>query len=259
MSAGEGGLHGSPGRLGLVHRPHPALPRLGAQAGPLRLRPPPACDWHRAISLDGDALGNDRLGNCVPCAALRAIQIRRGVVAGDRRRPTEAAALALYRAWAGYDGTAATDLGTPSDMAAALWARDGIAWGAQWEDVPAIAWIDPGRPEQLRGAVAFLGPVQLDLALPRSAAGAALWEVGEGPDGSPGSWGAHRVCVGRYDADHCWCITWGREQPMSWSFLARYGLNCEATVSRSWLDTLGVSPQGLDLATLERASRALAA
>ena len=246
-------------RLGLVHQPHPRLPRIGASlAGQV---PPVAADWHKAIKLDGDALGNQFEGNCVPCGVLRAVQIMRAVAAGDQRRPTQAQAEALYRAWAGWDGVAGsdTDLGTRSDIAAAQWAAKGIVWGDQWIDLPALAGFDPAVTSHLRAAIAWLGPVQLDLNLPASAQRQSVWDAADGADGQPGSWGAHRVCVGKYDADRFYAITWGIEMPMTGAFLARYALDATAAVSRSWLDTLGHSPLQLDLDALEAASRALAA
>lgn len=244
-------------KLGLIHRPHPALARIGAAlAGQT---PPEAVDWHRRIVLDGDALGNNQVGNCVECGTLRAIQIMRAVAAGDARKPTAGQALALYRAWAGWDGSAATDLGTASDVAAARWAGEGVAWGEQWLDVPAVAGFDPRIVSHLRAAIAWLGPIQLDLDLPFSAQNQSAWEVASGEEARPGSWGAHRVCVGKYDAGGFRCVTWGSEMALSEAFIEAYALDATASISRSWLDVFGHSPLGLDLDALEAASRGLAA
>lgn len=244
-------------RLGLIHRPHPCLPRISAHlAGQV---PPVVADWHGRIALDGDALGNDQVGNCVECGTLRAIQIMRAVAAGDGRKPTASEALALYRAWAGWDGTpgGASDCGTASDVAAAQWASTGVAWGEQWRDVPAVAGFDPRIASHLRAAIAWLGPVQLDLDMPLSAQDQETWSVGDGEAGRPGSWGAHRVCVGKYDACGFTCVTWGVERPMTEAFVETYALDAMVCVSRSWLDVLGRSPLGLDLDALEAASRNL--
>jgi hypothetical protein len=222
--------------------------------------PPPACDWHRSIPLDGDALGNDDRSNCVPCGALRSIQIRRAVAAGDQRKPTAAEALELYCAWAGWDGTDATDAGTSSDDAAMLWAQKGVRWGEQWLDIPAIVNVDPANGAHLRAAIAFLGPVQLDIALPLAWQDApAVWSIVSGGWGKPGSWGDHRVCAGKYDAQGLYVVTWGTERLLPWNSVATYAINCEATVSRSWLDTMGLSPGRLDLAALESEMKKLAA
>lgn len=244
--------------LGLIHRPHPGLPRLAARMGLDARVVPDACDWHRAIAIDGDALGNDTHSNCLPCGALRSIQIRRAVAAGDARKPTADEALALYRAWSGWDGTDATDIGTASDVAALAWARRGVAWGEQWDDIPTIAALDPANVGHIKAAVAFLGPIQLDLNMPAAWQGATTWTIVSGSWGQPGTWGAHRVCAGRYDQQCLYVVTWGTEVRITWAALATYALNAEASVSRSWLAATGLSPSGLDLAALEQESRSLA-
>lgn len=238
-------------RCGLIHNPDPRLPRIGTALS--RLVTPPACDWHTGhVDVDGDPLGNDDHSNCVPCGALRRLQAARSV-AGDQRKPTTIQALYLYRDWSGWDGTAATDIGTDSGLAATLWARNGIQWGWQWEDVPIIGVLDPTNSAHLKAAIAFLGPIQLDLALPTAWEGKTLWDVVSDADGGlPGSLGNHRVCAGRYDADHLYVVTWGIEVRITWRALPVYALNAEATVSRSWLDTSGLSPAGLDMAALVR-------
>jgi hypothetical protein len=246
-------------RLGLIPRPHPAMPLLAARLAAPLPPPPPECNWHNAIVLDGAPLGNDAHANCVECAALRSVQIRRAVICTDPRRPTAAQALALYRAWAGWDGRPESDIGTASDAAAAAWATHGIAWGEQWEDVPTFARLAVDRLAALRTAIWLFGPLQLDLALPVTAQNQSVWRLGTGMDGLPGTWGAHRGCLGHYDAELFYAITWGSEQAIEPAFIEHYGLNAEATISRSWLDTHGHSPAGLDLDALEEDARVVAA
>jgi hypothetical protein len=221
--------------LGLIHDPHPGLPRLGAALGLATRATPAGADWHRYIDLtDCDPLGNDTVSNCVECAALRTVQITRAVAADDHRKPSRDQAMSLYGAWSDYP---AQDNGTSSADAARLWSSKGIAWGDQFEDVPVIGSIEPGH---IKAAIAWLGPVQVDLDMPDSAQGADSWVVGS----APGSWGAHRVCVGRYSPASYWCISWGREFMLTPEFLAKYWLNSEACASRSFLDCRGVSPAG---------------
>ena len=240
-------------RLGLIHRPLAHLPRLAAHLDVDALLVPDICDWHAYVALDGDALGNDVHANCVPCGALRRVQIARAVAAGDHRRPSSYDAMRLYVDWAGWNGSPESDVGTGSDIAAQAWSARGIHWGDQWEDVPGIASVSPGH---LRAAIAYLGPVQLDLLLPVGWQDADTWDAVSGP--AAVEWGAHRVCAGAYDADgSVRVITWGTERTITPAGLARV-LNAEATLSRSWLDTMGRSPAGLDLAALEGAMRAAA-
>ena len=196
---------------------------------------------------DGDALGNADLSCCVPAGAYRAVQIMRAITAGDTRKPTADQVAVLYRLWGGWDGTPATDLGTNSDKAGAMWMRYGIPWGDQFEDVPQVV---PLGIASLRPAMAFLGPVQLDLALPIAWQTTSLWDAVDGPEGEPGSWGAHRVCGAGYGPYLTSLVTWGEEVNITAAGLAKYALGCWACVSRSWLDATGKTPAGLDWDTL---------
>ena len=244
-------------RLGLIHRPLATLPRVGAAIASV-LSPVAECNWHEAIPLDGDDLGNRDHGCCVPAAAFRGLQIRRAITAGDQRRPRTEEVLALYRRWADWDGTESTDLGTATDAAAAQWQADGIPWGENWTDVPDIYAFDPRNLAHLRAAIAYLGPVMLDLNLPLAWQNSGgFWIPAIGPAGEAGSWGAHRVCVGRYDQEWLYGISWGQEIQISPSVLAGYALHAEVPVSRSWLDTRGLSPAGLGLDGLQREGRTL--
>ena len=242
-------------RLGLIPRPHPQLPRIGAVlAGQ---QPPAAVDWYSRTPLNGDALGNDVLGDCVPAAALRAVQAMRVQIGGDIRLPTRAQAEALYRDWAGWDGVpgSATDLGTASDTAAARWAKDGIWWGA-WHDWPAVVGLDPRITSHLRDALAWLGPVQLDIHLPEACFAATDWQAPAAGDAFAG-W--HRICLLGYDEAWFYAASWGLLVRLSPAFVEACGADAMACVSRSWLDTQGRSPLGLDIDALEAQGRALAA
>jgi len=245
-------------RLGLIHHPRLASRRIGALLGDLAV--PRACDWISRIQLDGGALGNDLHANCVPCGALRSIQIMRAVAAGDARQPTTLQALALYRDWTDWDGTDATDIGTASDYAATRWAKDGVGWGEQWEDVPAIVPMDPTNVAHFKAAIAHLGPVQLDLNMPQAwEQSPTTWTIVSGSWGQPGSWGPHRVCAAGYDQMCLYVVTWGKRMGVTWPAVAQYALGAEAVLSRSWLDDAGRSPSGLELADLTRELRAVAA
>ncbi len=242
---------------GLIFQPHPRMPRLGAVLDTLPM--PEKCDWHAAIEIDGDALGNDHRSNCVEAAAWRAVQIWRAVVAHDARRPTAELALNTYRRWAGWDGTDATDLGTETDRAAAFWGSEGLQWADQWTDLPSLFSVDVGDNTHIRKTIANFGPIQLDLALARAWDGETIWRLIDGANGVPGSGDRHRICCGKYDAQYLYGITWGFEVGITWDAVARHALGAEGAVTRSWLRETGLSPSGLDLTALERASRSLAA
>ena len=246
-------------RLGLNHIPVPPSPHLTGVLAPLDV--PAVTDWlamARARAgvqvCDGDTLGNDALGCCVPAGAYRGVQIMRAIVAGDARKPTAQQVAVLYRLWSGWDGTPATDHGTNSDKAAVMWMQFGIPWGDQFEDVPQVA---PLGVASLRAAVAFLGPAQVDLALPIAWQTESVWDAVDGPAGEPGSWGSHRVCIAGYGPYLSNVVTWGEEVGITAAGLAKYALGAWASVSRSWLDATGKTPAGLDFDALAAEGAAL--
>ena len=132
--------------LGLNHVPVQPSPHL---TGVLAMPTIPAVvdlfGQARAIAgvtiCDGDALGNAVRSCCVPAGAYRAVQIMRAITAGDTRKPTADQVAALYRMWGGWDGTPATDLGTNSDKAGAMWMRYGIPWGASRDRGASEQWV----------------------------------------------------------------------------------------------------------------------
>ena len=250
-------------RHGLNHVPVAPSPHLTRVLAEPALSAPALVDWEgaalRAAGVkvaNGDPRLNDKLCCCVPVGAWQYIRTVRAVAAGDAGDFTDAQVEATYRAWGGYDGTPATDLGCNSDLAGARWTERGLRWNAQWEDVPQVI---PIAPASFKPALAFLGPVQLDLALPTAWQQTALWDVADGPTGEPGTWGAHRVCLTGYGPYLFSVVTWGEEVNLTPGALAKYALGGWACVSRSWLDAAGATPSGLSLDALVAEGRALKA
>lgn len=241
-------------KLGAIQTAPPAaIQPLGARARLSLMEPPPRADWLAACPADGDPLGNDRLGNCVPCAMLRTVQLRRANAWGDAWRPDAAEAVALYAELAGYDPvTGAHDGGTDTAAAMLAWARTGIAT-QQALDIVRWATVAPAAGRHLRLAIAHTGPVQATLALPIGAEDPESWarEPGQGDAWQPGTWGNHRVLVGAYDGDALVCRSWGRDLALHPAFWSRYALGVDVTLSRQWLDATGLSPAGLDWIALE--------
>lgn len=230
-------------RLGLIYRPCVQLPRIATVLDTLP-EPPPAVNWLSLIPMDGDALGNDDVGDCVECAALRGIQIQRAVVAGDNRKPTKEEALELYSNWSGWDGTQGTDLGTASDVAADKWGSKGIAWGPYFEDVPALALINPQNIQHMKQAIASLGPIQIDMRLPIGwQTEANLWAPCSGQNNA--TWGYHRTCAARYDSSGLYIVTWGTMRMLPWDAVLGYVVDAYAVATRSWLGVDGRGPTGL--------------
>ena len=108
----------------------------------------------------------------------------------------------------------------------------------------------------VRPAVAFLGPVQLDLAIPQQwVSDIETWDIT--PLDVPA--GGHRVCVVGYDASGYSIVSWGLRKLLTPRALATYALGLWTCVSRSWLDATGKTPAGLDWDTLAAEGLKLAA
>jgi hypothetical protein len=207
-------------------------------------------DWHKGVDL-ADPLGNLTWGDCVPTASLKATQIRVKHALGSQWKPTEEEALDLYRFWAGFDGTAATDRGTDTTVAMQDYVALGIRVNEQLLDCGYWCKINPSNFRDVHLAIAHTGPVQITFALPAGVENATdTWDVtGSGNDWSAGSWGYHRVASGRYDAldGSLVVVSWGQEITVTRQFWQRYCVAVDATISPStWLDATGMAPPGLD-------------
>jgi hypothetical protein len=247
-------------RTGAVHRAAPAsVPLLAAHANLVAMAPSAGTDWQSRLTL-GDPLGNDTLGNCVPCAQLRAEQLFVANAMASSWTPTAADAIALYELDAGYQpGNPATDQGTDTATAMSRWCSQGYAINDQTLDVPRWTKLDPGNLDHIRIAVDTLGSVLLTLNLPRAAMPLDEWTIvpTSDPDTAPGSEGGHRVMCGRHDSDGLWLVTWGLQMLASPGFLAAYCIAADAVVSRRWIEATGLSPAGLDLAHLDAEAAAV--
>jgi hypothetical protein len=237
-------------KLGAIHMPPPfGIRPLAERARLAQMTPPKSADWFAKCPADGDMLGNDTVGDCVPCAELRAIQVRRANAWGDGWCPTRDTAFALYAALTGFDAaTGVPDSGTDTSRAMTSWASDGIRVDAQNLDVVAWGTVDPADTAHIAIAIGHTGPVQVTLALPNAAQDVSVWSQppGTGAAWVRGSWGCHRVVVGAFDGAVRVCRTWGQDVTLHPDFWSAYVLGVDATLSREWLAATGLAPSGLD-------------
>jgi hypothetical protein len=242
-------------KLGAIHTPAPpAIRPLAARAHLALMTPPRSADWLAACPADGDPLGNDAVGNCVPCAELRTIQVRRANARGDSWRPTRDKAFALYAALTGFNPmTGLPDDGTDTAMGMASWATGGIRIDEQNLDVVCWATVDPADAAHIAIAIGHTGPVQVSLALPKAAEDLAVWSQppGNGAGWEPGSWGCHRVIAGKFDGLERVCRTWGQDVVIHPAFWSAYVVAVDATLSREWMEATGLAPSGLDWDALQ--------
>lgn len=235
---------------GAIHRDPPADTPQFASLSLFRDAPVPraAVNYHASIDLsDRDALGNDQLLNCVPCAALRALQLRRATLWGDTWRPTRALSVSLYSQWTGYP---LHDAGTDTVHACTQRVNQGMRIADNVLDIGPWFVIDPRNVDHVKLAIQTARAVEFNLALPMSATDVTKpWDI---VPGSPRD-GCHRVVSGRYDPTYLWLITWGFEQAITWDAYLAWVLAADVVLSLECL------PTWADRGEMESAMRALAA
>ena len=139
-------------------------------------------------------------------------------------------------------------------------------WRAGWElpvyhgrkyTIDAYGFLRATDHEALRAAIFLLGGIQLGLALPlsaRSQVNSGTWDVVDGPESEPGSWGGHAVFCKHYDQGGIWCITWDQEVYMTNAFVDKYADEAWGTV-----DSLETHSRYLDVEKLKQYLRDIGA
>ena len=206
---------------------------------------PEAVDWTKGLTNWG-MMGNDSHGDCVFAAGAHAIQTWT-LNAGVERAMSDAAVLSYYSQWAGYvPGDPATDNGFVISDFLNLW-KNGVYGGVLLDG---FVDPDPANQEHIKQGIALFGGVNIGLQLPVAWQNMRTWDVVEGTDGAPGSWGGHSVWVPAYNATGPVCVTWGALKQITWSGWARYCDEAHAIVSPAWMDKEGQAASGLDYAAL---------
>ena len=231
---------------------------LAARARLSAHEPLPAVDWHKAAPADGDPLGNDRLGVCVPAAEFRAMEMRwANTIGNDFWKPVKDQVIARYSELTGYDPvTGKPDIGTNTDDALAAWARTGLLRDpANPATMDVILWagVDHLNLVETKLAIGHTGPVQVTLTMPATWEDLSTWSVapGTGAGWEPGSGGGHQVMSGKYDGDIFTVRTWGIDIVVHPEWWSRYVLAVDVTLSRQWMRSTGLAPSGLDWDALE--------
>lgn len=223
--------------------------------------PPPSSNYSR----DRQAwpmYGNDRYGDC----ALASLSGHRIIVQernAQQREPEPSTqdVLDAYTAVTGFDpAKPETDNGTYM-LDALNWQRR-IGSGRERDHtthtIYAYAEVDRAAM-QLRLALWLFGGLYLGLWLPRSAMAqtGSCWDITEGPDSRPGSWGGHAVWVIGYDRNTLTCVTWGARQRLTWAFLTRYCDEAYAVLSEDFLNRKDVTRAGFKRSELDAYLQAL--
>ena len=118
----------------------------------------------------------------------------------------------------------------------------------------AYAAVNPQDQDEAEVALEIFGGLYAGAQLPLAAQTQDVWDVSPAPSPQssvPGSWGGHCIPFGKYDAQRVSCVTWGAVKDATWPWLQQYVDELYALISPDWLNGAGVTPEGLDLATLQ--------
>lgn len=241
--------------------PHPDTPefprlRLGRLLKPAELPAvPPIVDWVSLIE-DWPMFANDAWGDCVFAMIGHSIQAATRYGQGATVTLTDDDILAAYSAVTGFDinagppGSNPTDNGTVIQDALNYWRKEGIGG----HKILAFGQLDHENPTEIMAALHLFGHVQLGINFPASAMdqfnAGQPWDVVKG---SPIE-GGHAINLGYSKNDRGrieWePISWARLLKMSPEFLASYVEEAWAVITPEWLDAVGNSPEGIDMASL---------
>ena len=203
-------------RTGCIHRPRPpAVQRLSTRVGAVLRQPR---NWFVACPADGNMLGNDTWGCCVPVADYRFIETVLANADGSPDwKPSLGAVLARYAAITGYPPPDyLPDAGTDTNVDLVAWTTGGIRLPEIQRDiVPAWCSVDPLREDRIDRALS-LAPCLVSLNLPvdygRIEIDPAAWQGVPVPAGI-----YHRVVLGAPRTVR----TWGMDVVMSEAFWER--------------------------------------
>lgn len=213
----------------------PALPSAPAEV-----------DYSKGVT-DWGMMLNDSLGCCTIAAVGHAIQCWT-VNADSRCDFSDDAVRLYYEKWDGYDPKdPSTDGGGVMLDVLRDWRRDTFAG----RSLDAYISVPVANQEETKQALWIFGGLYIGVELPITAQNQDIWYLKDGPDAEPGSWGGHCINLIGYDETGLTCVTWGAPKKMTWEWYAKYCSEAFACVSKSWIESSGVSPSGFDLATLE--------
>lgn len=223
---------------------------------------PPSREIHYGSLLrQYDMLANDVAGDCVPAAALHAVQDFTANANRATFLPSRAMALSAYHDVAGYiEGQADTDKGVEPLTFMNYWRDHGIGALASSNGqvilphkIGGYLQIDPTNLTEMQLAIELFGGVMFAGDFPDAIDTTDKWFLDQ-CDGAPAE--GHETWINGFDTngdyDH---VTWGRYFPsgLSKSFAAKFGECPIAVFTDDWLnDKTLQSPPGFDAKGLQR-------
>lgn len=249
-------------KLGLHVRPHDERLALSQFLDVTAVLPdvPGSQDWGDRVSHWGMYL-NDQIGICGPAAVAHQVMAWTSRTRPAPVVPAESDVLHAYSAVSGYDPqTGARDEGVVLAQLLNYCHQVGIGG----DRCDAYAAVNPKRLDVVRAGLFLFGGLVAGVNLPVDAQAqfqsGQPWDSTGGRGGMPGGWGGHAILLVSYDEHGMVCITWGKRQPLTWDWWLKYASESWALLDLGdWVVNHTVSPSGLDLATLTRLLKAMAA
>ncbi|MBU6427447.1 MAG: hypothetical protein KGR26_00405 [Cyanobacteria bacterium REEB65] len=208
-------------------------------AGPLPA--PPAAVATPAVA-DWGMLGNDRYGDCGVAGLDHGFMADAAIVSENESWPSEQDVIDFYLTY-----TDGQDAGVVLSEFLAYVRASGFC-GKQ--KVSAFAPVESGNVALVQSAVDLFGFAYVGIQVPQSAEdqfGAGQpWTV---VDDSP-IIGGHCIPIVGYDDQYLYPVTWGRVQPMSYSFWHRFGDEAWAVLTSEFVQANG-DGRGVNLAALQ--------
>jgi hypothetical protein len=216
---------------------------------------PPGGPWGRSgLVKDYGMLGNDQYGDCVEAGTDHLIMLR-NALNGVSVTFTETNALADYTAMTGFESwNLLSDQGTDIQAAAAYWQKSGMVDSdGNRHTIDAYVDIQIGNINEVLQASWLFGGVGIGVNLPSSAESQfdanQPWTIVD-TDSNEG--GHYFPIIDQTSNGDLVAVTWGREQPLTKEWLAKYMIFGVGYLSKDILNKSGLSPTQINYAALDQ-------
>jgi hypothetical protein len=231
---------------------------MAAMLDPLGTPPTASNNYVAAVSsVAPNVYDNDRYGNCVEVDTAYGVILRTVNAQAATVIPTLTDVLSLYEVF-GFDPHSGKDPGTSES--AMCWYLQNHGFLGHKLDI--FTNLDPANINHMKWSIQLFGGCRVGWALPNYAEQQFLyrqpWDVIRGADQS--SSGGHDTRLVHYEGDTFYAATWGRWlQPVTIPFINMFCEEAHPELYFDWIKEQGLSPSGLDLATLEQKLKEAAA
>ena len=219
----------------------------------LTLPNPPTTFGHYSSISNWGMLANDNVGDCVFAGADHETILWTAEGTGTPAMFTDSNTLSDYSAVTGYNpNDPNSDNGTEVRTVLQYRQKTGMIDSlGRRHKIGAYLALDNTNVNELKEAVYLFGAVGIGINFPDSAMSqfdaGKPWSVVK--NSSIG--GGHYVPIVGYDSNYIYCVTWGKIQPMTYSFFTTYCEEAWAILSTEFLNGKGVSPEGFNLSQLQ--------